>query len=586
MENFVKMAGDEVREILMGALGKLVAEGQIPAVPLPAFTVEIPNDTAHGDFASNLAMVSGRAFKEAGVKFNPRAFATQLCEAAELAGTSFIRCEVAGPGFINFFLADRWFAGVVHDVLACGADYGRSDYGQGRKVMIEFVSANPTGPMHMGNARGGALGDCLAAAMDKAGYDVTREFYVNDAGNQIEKFGVSLEVRYLQHFLGEDAVELPEDAYHGDDIRQRACEFAGLYGDRYVNAEPAERRKALVEYALPKNVDKLKSDLALYRIHYDVWFRESTLHEGGAVKAALDRLTELGMTYEQEGALWYKNAEVQRKRLKAAGKTDEEIEALGLKDDVLVRANGHPTYFAADIAYHYNKFAVRGFDRVINVWGADHHGHVARLKGAMDAIGLNGDKLDIVLMQLVRLMKDGQPYKMSKRSGKAVSLTDLIEEIPIDAARFFFNLSSPNATLDFDLDLAVKNSSDNPVYYVQYAHARICSILKKLEADGVTSRDCSLDELALLTLPEERELIRTLAGYPNLLIDVAKSYDPSRMTHYATELATAFHKFYNSCRVADENEALMQARLALCLAVKNTVADVLGLMKVSAPESM
>ncbi|WP_343377472.1 arginine--tRNA ligase, partial [Ligaoa zhengdingensis] len=323
-----------------------------------------------------------------------------------------------------------------------------------------------------------------------------------------------------------------------------------------------------------------------YRIHYDVWFRESTLHEGGAVKAALDRLTELGMTYEQEGALWYKNAEVQRKRLKAAGKTDEEIEALGLKDDVLVRANGHPTYFAADIAYHYNKFAVRGFDRVINVWGADHHGHVARLKGAMDAIGLNGDKLDIVLMQLVRLMKDGQPYKMSKRSGKAVSLTDLIEEIPIDAARFFFNLSSPNATLDFDLDLAVKNSSDNPVYYVQYAHARICSIHKKLAAAGIVYRGCTLEDLEQLTLPEERELIRTLAGYPNLLIDVAKSYDPSRMTHYATELATAFHKFYNSCRVADENEALMQARLALCLAVKNTIADVLGLMKVSAPESM
>ncbi|RPF47483.1 arginyl-tRNA synthetase [Hydrogenoanaerobacterium saccharovorans] len=586
MANYVKLASEEIKEIMMSALGKLVADKEIPAIPLPPFSVEIPNDTTHGDFATNLAMVSGKAFKEAGIKFNPREFAGKLCAAAILDGTLFDRCEVAGPGFINFFLSPKWFASVVKDVVDCGADFGRSDYGKGEKVMIEFVSANPTGPMHMGNARGGALGDCLAAAMDMAGFDVTREFYINDAGNQIEKFGISLEARYLQIYLGEDAVAFPEDAYHGEDIKERAQLFADVYGDRFVKADPKERQNALIEFALPKNIEKLQNDLGLYRIKYDVWFRESSLHNSGAVKKALDELTAKGMTYEKEGALWYKNSDVMKEQLLKQGKTPEQIEELGLKDDVLVRANGHPTYFAADIAYHYNKFVVRGFDRVINVWGADHHGHVARLKGAMDAIGLNGDKLDIVLMQLVRLMKDGQPYKMSKRSGKAVSLTDLIEDIPIDAARFFFNLSSPNSTLDFDLDLAVEQSSQNPVYYVQYAHARICSILKKLEADGVTPRGCTLDELCLLTLPEEIELIRALAEYPNMLVEVAKNYDPARMTRYSMDLATVFHKFYNSCRVADDNEALMYARLTLCIAVKNTIANVLGLMKVSAPKSM
>ncbi|WP_312642765.1 arginine--tRNA ligase [Hydrogenoanaerobacterium sp.] len=586
MANYVKLANEEIKEIMMSALGKLVADGEIPAMPLPPFTVEIPNDTAHGDFATNLAMVSGKAFKEAGLRLNPRDFAGKLCAAAILDGTMFDRCEVAGPGFINFFLSPKWFASVVKDVVDCGENYGRSDYGKGEKVMIEFVSANPTGPMHMGNARGGALGDCLAAAMDMAGFEVTREFYINDAGNQIEKFGISLEARYLQLYLGEDAVAFPEDAYHGEDIKERAQQFADVYGDRFIKADPQERQAALIEFALPKNIEKLQSDLGLYRIHYDVWFRESTLHNSGAVKEALEVLTAKGMTYEKEGALWYKNSEVMKAQLLKQGKTPEQIEELGLKDDVLIRANGHPTYFAADIAYHYNKFVVRGFDRVINVWGADHHGHVARLKGAMDSIGLNGDQLDIVLMQLVRLMKDGQPYKMSKRSGKAVSLTDLIEEIPIDAARFFFNLSSPNSTLDFDLDLAVEQSSQNPVYYVQYAHARICSIHKKLEAEGIKARTCSLDELCLLTLPEETQLVRVLAEYPNMLIEVAKNYDPARMTRYSMDLATAFHKFYNSCRVAEDNENLMQARLSLCIAVKNTIANVLGLMKVSAPESM
>lgn len=586
MRNYNKIAVESINEAIMGALGRLTSGGDIPPIALPPFNVEIPADTSHGDFSTNVAMVSGKAFKEAGIKMNPRDFAAKLCAAAELDSAVFTRCEVAGPGFINFFLSQGWYAAVVAEVLASGESYGRSDFGAGKKVMVEFVSANPTGPMHMGNARGGALGDCLASAMEMAGFDVSREFYINDAGNQIDKFGISLEVRYLQIYKGEDAVAMPEDAYQGEDIKERAQEFADINGESYVNAAPEERRRALVDYALPKNVSKLESDLSLYRINYDVWFRESTLHESGAVKSAMDALTQRGMTYELDGALWYKNSEVLGKKLLAQGKTADEVEALGLKDDVLIRANGNPTYFAADIAYHYNKFVTRGFERCINVWGADHHGHVARLKGAMDALGLDGGKLDIVLMQLVRLLKDGEPYRMSKRSGKAITLSSLTEEIPIDAARFFFNLSSPNSTLDFDLDLAVKTTSDNPVYYVQYAHARICSIIKKLEGDGIAPRPCTAGELSLLTLPEELSIIRLLAGYPDMLVEVAKNYDPARMTHYAVELATAFHKFYNACRVADENEALMQARLALCLAVKNTVRGVLGLIKVTAPDAM
>ena len=454
-------------------------------------------------------------------------------------------------------------------VLDCGRDYGRSDVGGGKKVMVEFVSANPTGPMHMGNARGGAIGDCLAAALDFAGYEVTREFYVNDAGNQIAKFGKSLEARYLQLFLGEEAVEFPEDGYHGEDIKTRAREFADLHGDRYVNAPSEERLQALIAYALPANVEGLRRDLEKYRITYDVWFSEQSLHDSGAVMDAVKLLTSRGMTYEKDGAVWYKGTEM-----------GEE------KDEVLVRANGIPTYFAADIAYHYNKFAVRGFDRVIDVWGADHHGHVARMKGAMDAIGLSGDKLDIVLMQLVRLMKDGQPYKMSKRTGKAITLTDLLEEIPIDAARFFFNMREPNSTLDFDLDLAVEETNQNPVYYVQYAHARICSIFKNLAAEGITPRAVTPEELDRLTAPEERELIRQIASLPDEIIAAAHNYDPARMTHYVIDAATLFHKFYNACRVKGEDESLMQARLALCQATRTVLENVLGLLKISAPESM
>ena len=554
---------DEARRLLAAAAQAAMDAGELPQAELPAFIVEVPADTKNGDIASNLAMAGARTWRKA-----PRMIAEALTAHLQLENTVFERAEVAGPGFINLFLAPSFWAGVV--LAACSnPEYGRTDHGKGQRYNVEFVSANPTGPMHMGNARGGAIGDCLASALDFAGYEVCREFYINDAGNQIVKFGKSLEARYLQLYLGEDAVEFPEDGYQGEDIKVRAKEFADLHGDKYVNAPSEERTQALIDYALPANVEGLRRDLEKYRIKYDVWFSEKSLHESGAVMDVVKLLSDRGMTYEKDGAVWYKATEFGAE-----------------KDEVLVRANGIPTYFTADIAYHYNKFAVRGFDRVIDVWGADHHGHVARMKGSMDAIGLDGSKLDVVLMQLVRLMKDGQPFKMSKRTGKAITLTDLLEEIPIDAARFFFNMREPNSTLDFDLDLAVQETSQNPVYYVQYAHARICSILKNLAAEGISPRSVTKEELALLTTPEETALIRRVAQLPNEIISAAKNYDPARLTHFVIDVATLFHKFYNACRVKGEDEALMQARLSLCLAVRTTLKNVLALLKISAPESM
>jgi arginyl-tRNA synthetase len=467
-----------------------------------------------------------------------------------------------------------------------GERYGRTDFGKGERVMVEFVSANPTGPMHMGNARGGAIGDGLSAALDWAGYEVSREFYINDAGNQIAKFGASLSARYLQHFKGEDAVPFPEDGYHGADITERAEEYIAANGDSLLSLSEEDRRQALVDYALPRNIEKMKSDLGRYRIHFDVWFHESELHESGAVKDAVDELTARGLTYEKDGAVWYKNAEVVAKRLRAEGKTEKQIEALELKDDVLIRANGFPTYFAADIAYHKNKLVDRGFDKAINVWGADHHGHVARLKGAMDALGVGGDRLDIVLMQLVRLTRGGEPVRMSKRTGNAITLTDLLEEIPIDAARFFFNMREPGSAFDFDLDLAVAQTSDNPVYYVQYAHARICSILKNLSAEGIAVSPATAAQLLLLTDPAERELVRALASFPEEIVAAAKHYDPARITHYAVELANRFHRFYNACRCKCDDADLMAARVTLCLATKQTLENVLSMMQIDAPETM
>ena len=564
MSQFVNKTVEDIKEIILAAAGKAVADGKFPGEPLPAFSVEIPADRAHGDYAVNAAMVWARSLKSA-----PRKIAETLLSYADFSGSCIERFEIAGPGFINLFLSDRFYAGVLEEIRERGEDYGSSDMGKGQKVMVEFVSANPTGPMHIGNARGGALGDCLAAVLEKAGYQVSREFYVNDAGNQIQKFGNSLSARYLQIYKGEENVPFPEDGYQGADIKARAAEFAEIHGDAYVEKSEEERRQALVDYALPRNIDGLREDLAAYRIQYDTWFRESSLYDGGELQAVLDDMKARGLTYEKEGALWYK-----------------ATEHGGEKDEVLVRANGNPTYFAGDIAYHHNKFAVRGFDKVINVWGADHHGHVARLKGAMDAIGLDGSKLDIVLMQLVRLVRDGEVVRVSKRTGKSITLKTLLDEVPVDAARFIFNMREPNTHLEFDLDLAVEQSSQNPVYYVQYAHARICSLFKNLKAEGVEPRACSTEELCALRAPEERELIRHLAGFTGEVEAAAKAYDPARMTRYVLELATLFHKFYTACRIKGEAEPLMQARLALASATASVLRNVLGMLKITAPESM
>ena len=563
MTSTVTLAEQQLKDAVRKAALEAMAAGELPEAELPPVAVEIPGDRAHGDLASNIAMLSARAFHKA-----PRQIADILLSHLSLDGTYLERAETAGPGFLNFFLSPAFYAAAVAEILEQKDQYGRSDYGAGKKVMVEFVSANPTGPMHMGNARGGALGDCLASVLDAAGYDVWREFYINDAGNQIEKFGLSLEVRYLQLFLGDQAPEMPEDAYHGDDIREHARHYADEHGDTLVALPSDQRRKALVAYALPLNIEKMKADLLKYRIEYDQWFRESSLHDDGEVREVLDLLGQKGLTYEKDGALWYKASENG-----------------GEKDEVLVRANGTPTYFAADIAYHRNKFR-RGFDTCIDVWGADHHGHVARMKGAMDAVGLDGSKLQVVLIQLVRLMRDGEVVRMSKRSGKAIQLADLLDEVPVDAARFFFNLREANSRMDFDLDLAVEQSASNPVYYVQYAHARICSLFRNLQSEGVTLRPCSPEELSLLSAPEEKELIRHLAAYPGEIVAAAKDYDPARMTRYCMDLASLFHKFYNACRVKGEEERLLQARLSLCAAARYTLKNALILLKIDAPESM
>ncbi|MDD2418769.1 MAG: arginine--tRNA ligase [Oscillospiraceae bacterium] len=563
MSKMVTQAEKQLNEIILNAMGAAVANGELAQQTIPAFGVEVPADRSHGDLSTNVAMVCAKAFRLPPIKIAEIISCYIITE-----GTLFDKAEVARPGFINFTLSPDFYAGVVADILEQAEKYGRSDFGKGEKVMVEFVSANPTGPMHMGNARGGALGDCLASVLDAAGYDVWREFYINDAGNQIEKFGLSLEARYIQHLKGEEAVEFPEDAYHGDDIREHAAGFAALYQDKYLEVPSEERRAALVKYALPLNIERMQRDLEKYRIKYDRWFYESVLHENGDLDDTIKLLSQRGMTYEKEGALWYKASQYGAE-----------------KDEVLIRANGNPTYFAADIAYHRNKFT-RGYNTCINVWGADHHGHVARMKGAMDAIGLDGSKLKIVLIQLVRLMRGGEVVRMSKRSGKAIQLSDLLDEVPVDAARFFFNQREANTQMDFDLELAVEQSSQNPVYYVQYAHARICSIFRNLKAEGINPRDCTKSELSLLTQPDEKELIRHLAGFTVEIIESAKASDPARITRYCLELASLFHKFYNSCRVKGEDEPLMQARLAICAASRHTLKNALALLKIDAPESM
>ena len=580
--NMIQSAKDQVLQLTVAAYEKAAAAGVLPAGITVTPAVEIPKDTANGDYTTTFCLAAAKA-----MKMNPRQVAQTLIDNMALEGSYFTSVELAGPGFLNFRLGGKWYADTVSGIEAAGARYGENDMLAGKKYMVEFVSANPTGPMHMGNARGGVLGDTLASVLQKSGADVTREFYVNDAGNQIEKFAKSLEARYLQIIKGEDAVEFPEDGYHGDDIRELAQAFYEQEGDKYLSCEEQVRHDALAQFGLSRNIPKMKTDLARYGIQYDQWFFESTLHESGYVADSVQLLTDRGWTYEKDGALWLKTSDILAEKLRAAGKSDEDIEKLALKDDVLRRANGFYTYFAADIAYHRNKFAVRGFDKVVNIWGADHHGHVARLKGAMDALGLDGEhRLDIVLMQLVKLVRDGEVVRMSKRTGKAITLVDLLEEIPIDAVRFFFNLREPATQMEFDLDLAIAENSQNPVYYCQYAHARICSILRKLKEQGCDIPECTPEQLDLLTAPEEREIIRHLASLTDEIVLSAKNYDPARITRYCIDLATLFHKFYNACRVNCDDKDLSAARIYLCLCVKEVLKNILTLLKISVPERM
>ena len=565
MYNPIDIAKNDIKELILSALGELVANGKIPAEPIPAFSIEIPNDSSHGDFSSNIALVSSKVLKQ-----NPRQIATILKEEIYKVPDVFEKCEIAGPGFINFYLGNTWYTETVKEIITENTEYGKTELGKGKRVLVEFVSANPTGPMHIGNARGGALGDCLASVLECAGFETAREFYVNDAGNQIEKFALSLDIRYRQNF-GED-IEMPEDSYHGGDIISHVENFAEKFGNKYINSTEKERKEALVGFALPINEKTLENDLLKYRVKYDNWFKESTLHKNGSVDKVINILKENGHTYENEGALW----------LKA---TDFGAD----KDFVLVRSNGFPTYIVPDIAYHYDKLVTRGFDKAIDVLGADHHGYVQRMRICLKAMGIDEKRLDAVIMQMVRLIRvnengEKETVKLSKRSGKAITLATLLDEVPIDAARFFFNLRDSNTHLEFDLDLAIEESSQNPVFYVQYAHARICRVLEKLAVEGFNAKDFPVN--LVFENSSEIALVKKLSQLPNEINLAANEYNPSRITRYCYETAQIFHKFYDECKIKDAEEQILRSRLALCLATKTVLFNMLSLLKVDAPEKM
>ena len=581
MKNLIQSAKDQAAELTMAAYRKAVADGTLPEAEVKTAPVEIPKDTANGDYTTTFALAASKALRQP-----PRNIAQALLDHMDLQGSYFTSASIAGPGFLNFRLNGSWYEAVLSAVESEGAAYGTSDALKGEKIMVEFVSANPTGPMHMGNARGGVLGDTLASVLAAQGADVTREFYVNDAGHQIDKFAQSLETRYLQIIQGEENVPFPEDGYQGGDIRDLAQAYYDLHGEELLHADVQVRRDTLARFGLDTNLPKMKSDLERYKIVYDNWFFESTLHESGYVADTVDKLKEAGWTYEKDGALWLRTADILRENLRKAGKKEADIEKLDLKDDVLRRANGFYTYFAADIAYHRNKFAVRGFDRVINVWGADHHGHVARLKGALDALGLNGsERLDIVLMQLVKLLRDGEVVRMSKRTGKAISLSDLLDEVPVDAARWFFN-AKPDTQMDFDLGLAVREDSENPIYYVEYAHARICSLLRNLAEEGMTVPALEAMDPALLTAEAEQALLKQISAWPDTIRLAARDYDPSYVNRYLVELAGCFHRFYTACHIRGEEHKLAQARLKLADTTRLVLKNGLKLIGVDAPERM
>ena len=564
MVNPMEQAKQELTARILAAAERAAAAGDLPSAELGG-GVEQPKDTANGDLAANFAMASAKVMRMA-----PRKIAEALVQHLDLSDSWFQSAEIAGPGFMNFRLSDKWYEDVIAAVEAAGADFGRSDVGHGERVMVEFVSANPTGPMTIGNARGGVLGDALASVLDRAGYNVWREFYVNDAGNQVALFGESIEARYLQLLQGEDAVEFPDNGYHGDDIKELAKLIYECDGDKWLSAPSEERRAAFVAFGLPHNIARMQRDLERYRIHFDQWFLESSLHESGYVAETVQLLTDAGLTYEKDGALWLKNTD------------------LGAdKDEVLRRANGFYTYYAVDVAYHRNKFVERGFDRVIDVWGADHHGHAVRFAATMHApaLGLEGRKLDFLIMQMVRLVRGDEVVKVSKRTGKALTLADLMDEIGVDPCRFFYN-AKPDTHLEFDLDLAVRQDSENPVYYVQYAHARICSLLAALAEAGHAVPQAKDADLTLCSTETERALIKQIAALPDEIRLAARDYDPSRINRYAIELAACFHRFYNACRIKGEPDDVLNARLKLAATTRQALENALTIIGVTAPEKM
>ena len=582
-DNMIEAAQAQVTALTQGAYQKAAERGLLPAgAEIPA-KVDIPKDAKNGDYATSFALAAAKALGR-----SPRDIAQLLVEQMDLDGTYFDRVELAGPGFLNFTLGQKWFGEVLAAVETQGMSYGKSDLGHGKKVMVEFVSANPTGPMHIGNARGGVLGDALASVLERVGYDVWREFYVNDAGNQIHKFALSIDARYRQLILGEDKVEFPADGYQGEDIRALAQGFRTQFGAEWLDKGEEERQAAMAQYGLKVNIPKMQEDLRRYKIEYDKWFLESSLHNSGYVQDTVDKLTAAGWTYEKDGALWLDTTGLLKKKYMAEGKTQEQADKLDLKDDVLRRANGFYTYFAADIAYHREKLEHRGFDTAVNIWGADHHGHVARLQAALDGLGLDGShRLVVVLMQLVNLLQDGQPVRMSKRTGKAIALRDLLDEVSVDAARYFFNSRSSTSGLDFDLALAVREDSENPVYYVQYAHARICSLIAKVvEAEGIPVPAADQVDAGLLTSPEELALLKTIARFPEELKLAARDYDPSQVNRYLAILAGDFHRFYNAHRIKGETPELVKARLKLADSARSVLCNGLGLIGVTAPEKM
>lgn len=556
----IRKLRDGLAHLVAAALEKSRESGVLRFESLPDYVIEVPRDEGHGDFSTNAALLLARQARMA-----PRQIAEIIKTRMDFSLVpELTKVEIAGAGFINFFLDQSWLYELPALVLNMGAGYGSGEH-QNQKVQVEFVSANPTGNLHMGNARGGAIGDSLANALAFAGYEVEREFYINDAGNQIEILGQSLEARYLQ--LMGAKIEFPDEGYAGQDVVDTVKNIIREYDDSLLAMEPAARKAFVVEYALKEKMAYIKTTLANFGIHYDVWFSERTLHESGQVMQTIEELRRKDYIYEDEGALWFKSTLF----------GDE-------KDEVVVRANGLPTYFAADIAYHKNKFE-RGFDRVINVWGADHHGHVCRMKGAIQALGYDPDRLEILLMQLVRLYRGGIVVRMSKRTGTTVSLDELIEEVGKDAARFFFVMRSADSQMEFDLDLAKQKSQENPVYYVQYAHARIQSIFRQARAAGFELK--TPDEVDCTVLgPEELQILRKIADFPQEIAIAARTLAPQRIARYLLDLAGLFHSFYNHHRVLNENSALQDARLLLMETIRITIRNGLKIIGVSAPDQM